>query len=72
MPSHDVLPTSSHGSVPHCVLCHGRLGVRRLARDRDGDGVRYWACDDCQVAWATRDAEDTSHKGVGWLKKKRA
>jgi len=42
----------------------GRLGVRLLMRR--SEGVLYWACDDCGVAWATRDADETSRKG-DWI-----
>lgn len=57
MPSRDVPQSSPRGRVvPPCLLCHGTLGVRPLMRQPEG--VKYWACDDCRVAWASRNAED--------------
>jgi hypothetical protein len=53
----DVSQTFARGAIPHCLLCHNRLGVRPLVRQWATDGVRYWTCDNCMMAWASRDGE---------------
>ncbi len=53
----DVSETSACGAIPHCFLCHRRLSVRPLGGKSATDGVRYWTCDDCEVAWATADGK---------------
>jgi len=55
--------SSPRGRIsPTCLICHSRLSVRALIRQ--AGTVRYWTCDDCQVAWVTRDAIDPPEKAA--------
>ena len=73
MPMRDVLPASTRGpAVPFCFVCQHRLSVRLLARQPDSGDAQYWTCDDCEVAWVTRDTTDASQTWMGWLNRKRA
>jgi hypothetical protein len=44
--------------APPCFLCQSPDRVRLLVREWTAEGIQYWACDGCDVAWAMRDGED--------------
>jgi Uncharacterised protein family (UPF0184) len=38
--------------------------VRLLVRESTAEGIQYWACDGCDVAWATRDGDGEDLKSM--------
>lgn len=50
-------PPRLRKTTPQCIICHGKLDVRALPQRTNG--TRYWTCDNCAVAWATRDESDS-------------
>jgi hypothetical protein len=58
MPRRDATELALIPVAPPCLLCHSPDRVRQLVREWTAEEVQYWACDDCDVAWATRNGEE--------------
>lgn len=58
MPMRDATELTRIPVAPPCFLCQSPDRVRLLVREWTAEGIQYWACDGCDVAWAMRDGED--------------
>ena len=58
MSARDATELARAPAAPHCPICQSRLNVRPLRRQLAADGVPFWACDLCVVAWTVRDGEN--------------
>jgi hypothetical protein len=59
MPARDASETSARDAiVPPCLICGGRVNVRRLIGRMAAKDTAYWTCDDCLVAWVDDKIHD--------------
>jgi formate dehydrogenase maturation protein FdhE len=57
MSARDATELARVPAAPPCPICQSQASVRPMMRQLVADGVQYWACDACLVAWTARDDE---------------
>ena len=58
MSARDATELARVPAAPPCPICQSQASVRPMMRQLVADGVQYWACDACLVAWTAHDDED--------------